>query len=163
MTPTTTQLFVWDRNHDNNEQVRPYMNQFLDAHREITADGGFPYNDSFKNRIVGIAGSADEDRAIYMLQQLKSLDELAVQIAEYKAAGGIDIENLEEGTVYRGSVVRYGYYVGGTGFTRYDSVRFAIKFRETRNGQTAYLHVWKPRKRNPIELNGNLLVTVAGN
>lgn len=154
---TIAPTFVWNRCYDDHEQVRPYMEQFLAIHSEITAAGAYPYNDSFKGRIDGVAGSANEDTAIYMLQNLKSLDELDGQVADFIADGGCTLADsgLEEDRIYRGTVVRYGFYVGGSGWQQHDAVRFLIRYREDRReGRVPELQVWGPRKRNPHMIHG---------
>lgn len=155
--------FVWDRDHNNYEQVRPYLPAYLAICNEIAAAGGFPYNDSFRGRIPGVADSEDEDTAIYMLSNLKGLDELNEQIAHFINDGGHHINDapLDDDTVYRGTVVTHSFYVGGTGWKQYDNARFTIHHRDTVRGRRTEVLVYPPRKRNPILLDGvHILVRV---
>src|SRR3954469_24020651 len=113
--------FVFDKNYRNDEQVRPYMEAFLAVYTEVEAAGnGTAYNDSFRGLIPAIAGD-DEDTAIYLLQTLRRLDQLAVQIEEFLADGGEEVTTLDK--VRRGTVVHVGFYMGGTGWTQWDEAR----------------------------------------
>ncbi|MFC0314875.1 hypothetical protein ACFQNE_14230 [Gordonia phosphorivorans] len=162
---TTEKLFVWNRNYGDHEQVRPFMDQFLQVHAGIVGGGAYPYNDSFKGRIDGIAGSESEDTAIYLLQNLKSLDELDVQVAEFVNNGGCRLTDsgLVEGRMYRGTVVNYGFYVGGTGWRQHDNVRFQVHYRQDRReGTVPTLQVWGPRKRNPVSILGGQFLVRTG-
>ncbi len=115
-------LFVWDRDYNNNEQVRPY----LDAYTELRAQGVF-YNDDFIGKIPGVAGSADEKKAIYMLSCLWHIEQERAQIAAALADGYVRLEQGKPGSVARYAhaiTYRPGHYVGGTGLIRtIESVR----------------------------------------
>lgn len=124
--PETT-AWRFNRDYDDYTQVEPFLAAFLTVHAEV-AHGDLAYNDDFKGRIPGIAGP-DEDRAIYMLQTLKSLNELAARVDQYLADGGERIEKLSETTKFA-SVVRYGWYVGGTGWHEWKDARI-IPHEET--------------------------------
>jgi hypothetical protein len=117
---TTATTFTFDKDYDNTEQVREYLADFLAVYPEVKGDFAVAYNDRFRGRIGGIAGP-DEDTAIYLLQKLKSLDELDVRVAEFLAEGGEEITDLDR--VRRGTVVHFGFYVGGTGWQQWDSAR----------------------------------------
>ena len=163
MTTSTEQTptFVWDRDYGNHEQVRPYMKQFLTLYQGMKDRGEYPYDDAFKGLIDGVAGSEHESTAIYLLQGLKSLDELDAQIAAFIDGGGSHLADADAaiGEQYRGSVVQYGYYQGGTGWRQYDNVRYMVCERESARGdKSTYLKVWKPRKRNPIMIDGKFLL-----
>ncbi|WP_039993520.1 hypothetical protein [Gordonia otitidis] len=161
MTQADTEIpFVWDRDHNNFEQVRPYLPAYLAIREEITAAGDYPYNDSFRGRIPGVAGSEHEDTAIYMLNNLTSLDELNAQIAHFINEGGHHINDapLADDTVYRGTVVTHSFYVGGTGWRQYDNARFTIHHRDTVRGRRTEVLVYPPRKRNPIRLSGDRIM-----
>lgn len=124
-------LFAFDNNYDNHEQVRPYMADFLTVYAEITADGGFPYNDSFKGRIPGLADSTDkdEDTGIYLLQNLRRLDREQARREEFLASGGVVIaETVDDFTrkTRRGTLVHYGFYMGGTGWNEYPDARVTV-------------------------------------
>lgn len=112
--------FVWDNDYHNTEQVRPYLDDFLVVHAELEADGRYPYNDSFRGRIPGIAGP-DEDTAIYLLQTLKRLDELHNKVEAFLADGGERVDSLDQ--TRRGTVVHYGFYMGGTGWNEWHQAR----------------------------------------
>lgn len=160
-------LFRWDRDYRNHEQVRPYLDDFLNVYASITEAGRYPYNDSFKGRIEGVAGSADEDTAIYLLQNLRHLNLLDADIAVFLASGGQRFEdlNLDPTRIYRGTIVNYGFYVGGTGWRQYDRVRFQAHRRPSHRDAEGQLIVkyWNPRKRNSSLLTGGkLLVRLDG-
>lgn len=113
-------MFVFDQNYDNNEQVRPFFADYMVIYRELEAAGKYPYNASLKGRVPGIEGD-DEDTAIYLLQRLRDLDALKLQISDFKASGGVEVTELAE--TIRGTVVVYGFYMGGSGWRQYDHAR----------------------------------------
>jgi hypothetical protein len=115
-----THTWQFNRNYDDLSQVEPFLPAFLAVHAEV-AHGDLAYNDDFKGRIPGIEGP-DENRAIYMLQTLKSVNELNAQVEQYLADGGARIETLSETTKFA-SVVRYGWYMGGTGWHEWQDAR----------------------------------------
>lgn len=115
--------FVWDGDYKNQEQVRPYMADFLRVFALFDPDLRLAYNDQFKGRIPAIVGP-HEDTAIYMLQNLKRLDELNRQVEKFLADGGREVTPEDVGDkVLRGTVVFYGFYMGGTGWTEYRGAR----------------------------------------
>ena len=111
--------FVWNRDYHDTEQVRPFMAAYLARRAEIVGSGEYPYNDSFRGHL-GILGE-EEDRAIYLCQRLYALDELRAQVDAAIVEGFAPA--LREDLPLRGSVIQYGWYVGGTGFKRWDDVR----------------------------------------
>lgn len=119
---TTVPLFAWDRDYGNHEQVRPYLADFEQVKADILGGGsGVAYNSQFRGRIAGVAGSPNEDTAIYMLQNLSRLDELGAQVAAFLESGGEVVETVD--AMRRGTVVHFGFYMGGTGWKQYDSAR----------------------------------------
>ncbi|WP_143015808.1 hypothetical protein [Microbacterium sp. 77mftsu3.1] len=120
--------FVFNGNYGDHEQVRPYMADYLAAFDQLKRPGfDTVYNDRFKGQIPSLAGTEDkaEDAAIYMLQNLRALDELEVTKAEFIASGGrkLDITELAEGETIRGTLVHAGFYMGGTGWAVREDVR----------------------------------------
>lgn len=120
--------YVFDKDYNNHEQVRPYMEEFLRVYSELEQPGrGFVYDYDFRGRIPGIAGP-DEGTAIYLLQNLRRLDQLEVTKAEFIASGGrrFSASELEPGQTLRGTLVRAGFYMGGTGWEVHENVRVSL-------------------------------------
>jgi hypothetical protein len=132
--------FVFDRDYDNHEQVRPYFADYENVRMEIEDAGKYPYDASFKGQIQSLAGTSDKDEttAIYMLQQMYSRDQMNRDVRAFTAAGGYDVEEVigEQ----RGDLATYGYYVGGTGWSVIEDARV-----KRENGRTL---VKEPRQRN---------------
>lgn len=138
--------FEFDGNYKNHEQVRPYMDDFLRVFASFDPDLKFAYNDQFKGRIPGIADGPSEDTGIYLLQTLKSLDELAVQVEKFKAEGGRVVTADDVGDkVLRGTVVFTGFYVGGTGWREFRQARLLRQRRA--GGELGFLCVLPKGKR----------------
>lgn len=114
--------FVFDKDRKNKEQVRPYYAAFLIEREHVLADRGFMDISAFRGKIDGIGGP-DEDTAIYLLGTMHDLDAMKVNVADFVEAGGVDGETLEPGREYRGTVARYGWYSGGTGWQVSESAR----------------------------------------
>lgn len=140
--------FVFDRNYDNHEQVRPYMDDFNRVHDEIVASGRYAYNDSFKGRIPSLAGtdSKNEDTAIYMMQNLRQLDIEDAKRQEFIESGGrkVTVDDLTPGLELRGTVVRSGFYMGGTGWEEHENVR--LRRHTYPNGRTELVYVEKGKR-----------------
>jgi hypothetical protein len=83
--------------------------------------GNYPYNDSFKGHIPGIEGPC-EDNAIYLLQTLRELDELAIQVDDALRDGCKPITEIDH-TIKCETVIFYGFYMGGTGWKEWHNVR----------------------------------------
>ena len=143
----TATRFVWDGDYKNHEQVRPYMADFLAVYAELEAGSG-TYNHSFRGRIPGIEDY--EDTAIYMLQNLKRLDELAIRVAEFEASGGRHVTELDE--TVRGTVVFYGFYMGGTGWQEYHDARLLAR------GGRPYAVLPKGKRTNGHLVQGRVMV-----
>lgn len=141
--------FTFDNDYKNTEQVRPYMADFLEVYAEFEAAGKFPYNDSFKGRIPGVEGP-DEDTAIYLLQTLRDLDLLEAKVAAFLAEGGEHVETLTE--TRRGTVVCYGFYMGGTGWREYPEARLVA-----RNGKP-YAILPKGKRTNGYQVEGRVMI-----
>lgn len=137
-TPT---LFVWDNNYENREQVRPYMEDFLRVREEIMTSGFYTDNSRYVGRIPGLAGSKDESTGIYLLQNLYRLDVLQENIDQAIADGATPIDRDAWGsTVRKGTLYRYGWFMGGTGWEVQQNVRVT-----TLSGRVAFK---QPRQRN---------------
>jgi hypothetical protein len=140
-------LFVWDRDYNNKEQVRPY----LDTYTALRGQGVF-YNDDFLGKIPGVAGSPDEKTAIYLLSNLWHIEQERTQIAAALADGYVRLEQGDPGSVTRYArviVYRPGHYVGGTGLINtYENARVIL----APNGKPSVLI---PKgKRNGYQVNG---------
>lgn len=135
--------FVFDRNYNNKEQVRPFMGDYRRVRAELEAAGAYPYNASFMGRIPGIIGP-NEETAIYLLQTLHEIDEMNEKVRAFLASGGREVDELDE--VVRGTVVHYAFYSGGTGWVQYDQARLV-----PRGGRP---HAVLPKGRR---VNGHLL------
>ncbi len=126
MADPTTDRGPWTFNHNYNdtEQVRTFLADFLTAHHDITRQGDYPYNTSFKGRIPGLANatSKNEDTAIYLLQTLKRLDEIRARVDAALAEGLQPLDSVTEPRRYA-RVVEYGFYMGGTGWREWTAAR----------------------------------------
>lgn len=140
--------FVFDKNYGNHEQVRPYMDEFNRVYDEIVATGRYTYNDSFKGRIpsLGEVDSKTEDTAIYMLQNLRQLDEESVKRQEFLDSGGrkVTVEDLADGQTLRGTVVKAGFYMGGTGWSVHENIR--LRVHTYPNGRRELVYVEKGKR-----------------
>lgn len=156
--PAEAVPFVFDKDYRNDEQVRPYMADFLRVHDEIEAAGQYPYNDSFKGRIPSLAGtdSKNEDTAIYMLQNLRRLDIEAATRAEFVEAGGrkVTADDIAPGQTLRGTVVHSGFYVGGTGWEVHEDVR--LRVRVYPNGNRSLEFVEKGKRNGSLISGGDV-------
>ncbi len=104
--------------------VEPFLPEFDRCHAEILAAGAYPYNDSFKGKIPGLADIAEvsEDTAIYLLQNLHALALLDERVAGAIADGYEPIETLTGVERFAG-VVHYGFCSGGTGWEQWHDAR----------------------------------------
>jgi hypothetical protein len=99
----SSSVFSWDNDYSNLEQVRPYLSAFERLKSAMAEAGQFPYNDSFKGRIPGIAESEREDTAIYLLQRLNREEKRQDQIAKLLDDGFVEAGRRPPGEVdYRG-------------------------------------------------------------
>ena len=147
--------FVFDKDYRNNEQVRPFFAEYSAVRAELDAAGEYPYNDSFRGRIPSLAAAdgKNEDTAIYLLQTMHGLDAVAVRKADFLAGGGVDAYSIEPGKPVRGTVVVYGFYVGGTGWKEYEDARLV---RDVRNR----LLIIPKGKRNGLRIDRPAMVRI---
>lgn len=136
-------IFVFDGDYGNREQVRPYIDSYKTVRAALDAAHQYPYNDLFKGRIAGIQGGS-EDTAIYMLQTMYQRDLDMQRVAEFS---GTPVSELDAewapGEMRRGTVMRYGWYMGGTGVevienvrvTRFRSKEYLVVRKGKRNGR----------------------------
>jgi hypothetical protein len=121
----TAELFIWDKNYDNKEQVRPYLAEYT-----ALRDAGTFYNDDFKGKIPGVAGSPNEDTAIYLLSNLWRIEGELEEVARAINDGYQALPSGDPGGFKRYAkviVYRPGHYSGGTGMiSRYESARVAF-------------------------------------
>lgn len=117
---------TWDFNKDYGDlgQVEEFWPAYLAVYEELQAAGAYPYNDSFKGRVAGLDGPR-EDTAIYLLQKLRAVRELAGQVAAYRADGWRDVEagEVDAGPVRFAGVAEYAHCMGGTGWQEWGSSR----------------------------------------
>lgn len=106
-------------NYQDLDQVAEFFAGYIAAFEAL--DGAYPYNDLFKGRIPGIEGE-HEDTAIYLLQGTRSLIDLFLQLAEARADGCVDLDELTEATKFS-RIIEYGWYSGGTGFREWNDAR----------------------------------------
>lgn len=137
------------KDYDDDEQMRPFMPGYLAVRADIEANGRYPYNEYFKGRIEGIEGPT-EDYAIYKLQQTYARDLLAEKVDAFMASGGRRIDALEAGVTLRGTVVGYGFYLSGTGWSQWDDARLRVDER----GRPI---VTPKGKRNGLHVQGTVL------
>jgi hypothetical protein len=142
--------FTWDRDYRNLDQVEAFYPAYLARRDELDAAGQYPYNDSFRGHVPGIEG-ADEDRAIYMLQTLHDVKAMTAQVEAFRAEGAEPVESLAAPTRYT-RLMRFGWYMGGTGLAVYDDVRVVPDGR----GRPACI-LPKGRRTNGFSCAGSLL------
>lgn len=118
--------FVFNKDYRDRAQIAEFFDDFAQVHAEIVAAGHYPYNDSFKGRIPGLAGATekDESAAIYMLQTELSLREMEAKRDECLANGFEAIDRAPEEPTKFACIVAYGFYVGGTGWLEWHDARF---------------------------------------
>ena len=151
-----TAPFVFDKNYRNDEQVRPYMEEFLSAFDRLVRPGhDSVYNDRFKGQIPSLAGtdSDNEDTAIYLLQNLRRLDIEAATRAAFVEAGGrkVTADDIQPGQTLRGTVVHSGFYMGGTGWDVREDVRLRVRVHPNGNRSLEYV---EKGKRNGSLISG---------
>lgn len=87
--------FTWNRDYEDLEQVAEWLPAFTAIRDQITAGGGYPYNDDFKGKIPGIMGDR-EDTAIYLLQGLYRQREMQARLDGWLADGFTPVDSLPE-------------------------------------------------------------------
>lgn len=92
---TTQAEWHFNRSWDDLEQVAEFLPDFMDVLAELTSAGRYRYNDSFMGRIPGIAGIAEEGRAIYLLQGLEHAREEAARVASLIQTGYVYVTHLD--------------------------------------------------------------------
>lgn len=144
--------FSFNKDYNDHEQVRPYFDAYTKVYDELQAAGQYPYDSLFKGRIPGIEGPS-EDTAIYMLQQMRSREALAVRRNAFEESGGkvVTADDMTEGEIRRGTVASAGFYMGGTGWTEYDKARLVKN-----NGRLVVLE--KGKRTNGRLLQGDVLL-----
>lgn len=105
--------FRFNNDYNDLEQVRPWLAEFTSIHSEIVAAGKYPYNDSFKNRIPGIANTekrgpsqgTHEEAAIYLLQKLYRAEQVKLRVDTAIADGCEPISTVPETTKFSHVIV----------------------------------------------------------
>ena len=111
----------FNRSYDDLDQVAGFFDAYMVVFAEFEAAGKYPYNDSFKGRIVGIEGE-HEDTAIYLLQSLRRYREMMAKVEAALADGFEHLESLDEITKFK-HVVHYGRYGGKSGWDEWVDAR----------------------------------------
>lgn len=156
--------FTFNRNYRDNEQVRPYFADYCAVRAELIPSGRgsewICYNIDFKGRIASLVGTDDknEDTAIYLLQNMYTLDAEKEREAAFIADGGREVTHAEvtEGTVIRGTIVHRGFYMGGTGWQQWDSARLI-----STHGGRSLVVLPKGKRTNGHLIHGRVLVKEA--
>jgi len=132
----TVAPFVWDKDYNNTEQLRPYLADFM-----ALKDSGLFYNADFKGKIPGLTNSTNEDTAIYLLQRLADLESLRSRTQEFIDAGGYRLTERLPNPTERGTLVLTAFYVGGTGWQEVSSAIVTV----AENGDVRFK---LPRQKN---------------
>ena len=93
-------MFTWNRDYKDLEQVAEWLPEFKELRAAMISAGEYPYNDSFKGKIPGIAGER-EDTAIYLLQGLFRQREMAARVAGWLGDGLRPLSELGAVTKFR--------------------------------------------------------------
>lgn len=137
--------------HDH-DQVAEFFPAYVAAFEKL--DGRYPYNDSFKGQIPGIEGE-HEDTAIYLLQGTRGLIETFEQVAEARADGCVDLEEVGlSGITKFKRIVQYGWYMGGTGFRDWHDARLVPEENPRQEEITGRARAVLPKGKRT---NGHLL------
>ena len=121
---------------------------------EMIAAGDYPYNDSFRGLIPGIAHETDknpgvvgtmQDHAIYLMQQMRSRKEMQAQVDAFIAEGAKPIDTVT-GPEQFAKLMHHRDVVGGAAITVYENVRL----HPPTNGGNL-LAVIPKGHRNPID------------
>jgi hypothetical protein len=85
----TTNGWTFNQEYRDYEQVEHLLPEFEQVLAELTAAGQYRYNDLFKGRLPGLAGtdSSNEDTAIYLLQSLERERRQQEWVAGLRAEG----------------------------------------------------------------------------
>ncbi len=120
--------FVFDRDYNNVEQVRPYFAAYSVIRARLDGAGQVNYNDAFVGLIPAIAGPS-ETTGIYLLQTMHTLDAMRADVAAFIESGGVPADDVDLTVERRGDVAAYGWYVGGTGWQLHENVRVSRDIR----------------------------------
>jgi len=130
------------------EQVRHLMPAYQRRYNELLAAKQRPYNDSFKGHLgTDFASPVDEDWAIYLCQTLRDVEEDTERVTAALAEGFEPVEKVDR--PIRGSVIHYGFYMGGNGFRRWDDVTLVAGM--------GFLAIWLRQWPIPLR-DGHVLV-----
>lgn len=120
--------FVFDRDYNNHEQVRHLMPDYLARYAELTRAGRYPYNDEFKQLpCLATTDDKNQDTAIYLMQNLRRIDEENAREADFLADGGRVVDPAEfdanPDLILRGTFVHRNVYSGNHGWREYEAAR----------------------------------------
>ena len=113
--------FVWDKDYDNTEQVRPYLADFM-----ALKNDGTHYNADFEGKIPGLIGSIHEKTGIYLLQTLADLEKLKEKTQSFIESGGYRLSDRLPKETERGTLVHTGFYMGGTGWSQHQNAKVTV-------------------------------------
>lgn len=142
--------WFFNRDYKDLEQVAEFLPAYLDVFRELEAAGQYPYNHSFKGRIPGIEGPA-EDTAIFLLQQTRHMREYEAQVDAYRADGYEPLDVFPETPTRFAGVVHYGWRNGEDGIAQWTDARLLMF-----NGARVVMP--KGKRTNGYRLDGKVLV-----
>ena len=102
----------FNKDYTDKDQIAAFMPAYTARYEELRAAGRDPYNDSFRGCIG--ADGPDEDTAIYLCQEQRSLNEMHERVAQAIADGYIAVKCVDRPV--KCDIATYGFYMGGTGW-----------------------------------------------
>lgn len=147
--------FTFNRSYDDLEQVAEFLPQFIELHKAELDAGRYPYNDSFKGEIAGIAGDS-EDTAIYLLQGLYRKRKQDAKVAALLAEGYTHLEAMVGGLERFRHVVLYPTRQMGGEWAEYHDARILDV-----EGVPSYVLPKGKRTRGHLIMGRAVLVTPA--
>lgn len=136
ITATKPDLFVWDYDAENIEQVRPYFDAYMEVHARLEVASEPTADSLFVGKIPGVAGSDSEELGIAMLQRMRKLVEVAAHVARFIENGGRSLASWAlDNSEMRGTLARHGWLPDGTGWAVLEDVRVTVI-----NGQVNFKH-----------------------
>lgn len=147
--------FAFNKNYKDHEQIAEFFDDYMAVFDELAAAGKYPYDDSFKGRIPGLADATDknETTAIYLCQSERHLREQQAKVDALIAEGFEHIDSIDSVTRFA-HVVSYGWCVGGIGgWQEWPEARLMPELRQAQIDATGRIKGVIPKgKRNPTHL-----------
>jgi len=109
----------FNKNYSDMDQIAAFMPAYTARYEELRRAGKYPYNDSFRGYIG--ADGPDEDTAIYLCQNQRSLNEMHERVAQAIADGYVAVKHVDRPV--KCDIATYGFYMGGTGWNEHHDVR----------------------------------------